>query len=176
MEELEAPAEDRFGSLLLPRYRATVLPEWTDRNDHLNNAYYLVCVQSAFTTALKLWRGEAGQDRGGTGNYTMQSLVTHFRELRRGARLLIVPRLIGVDEKRTHVFVELYNEDEGYLGAAIEKTSINVARGQPPAVADFSDEMRRRLREVQTWHAEAPLPAGIRPQLALNPRTSYPRD
>jgi acyl-CoA thioesterase FadM len=176
MTETEAPAQqDRFGSLVLPRYRASVLPEWTDRNDHLNNAYYLVSVQSAFIDAMKFWRGEAHLDRPSMGNFTMQSLVTHLRELRRGARLLIISRLIGVDEKRTHVLIELYNEDEGYLGAVIEKTSINVARGRPPAVTNFSGDMRRRLEDVLASHADAPMPAGMQPALVLNPRLSKGR-
>ena len=120
---------------------------------------------------MKLWRGEAHLERSSMGNFTMQSLVTHLRELRLGARLLVIPRLIGVDEKRTHVFIELYNEDEGYLGAVIEKTSINVVRGHPPVVTAFSDDMRRRLQEVLTLHAAAPMPADIRLQLALNSRS-----
>jgi acyl-CoA thioesterase FadM len=166
-----SPAHDRFGSPGLPRYRAVVIPEWTDRNEHLNNSYYLVAVQSAHTAALKLWRGEAHRERGSTGNFTMQSLVTHVRELTLGANLLIIPRLVAVDEKRVHVLIELYDEHEGYLGAVIEKTSINVARGRPPKVTDFSDEMRQRLQAVVALHAEAPMPSGIRPGLVLNPRS-----
>lgn len=161
---------DRFGSLLLPRFRATVVPEWTDRNKHLNNAYYLIAVQSAYIAALKLWRGESELERSSTGNFTMQSLVTHLRELRLGASLLIVPRLLALDEKRTHVLIELHNEDEGFLGATIEKTSINVVRGQPPAVAALPDAIRERLTEVQRLHATLPMPKGVRPVLALNPR------
>jgi acyl-CoA thioester hydrolase len=168
--EASVAGHDRFGSLVLPRYRATVLPEWADRNNHLNNAYYLVAVQSGFIDAMKLWKGESHLERSSMGNFTMQSLVTHLRELRLGARLLVIPRLIGVDEKRTHVFIELHNEDEGYLGAVIEKTSINVARGRPPTVTTFSDEVRSLLEEVLARHAAAPLPAGIRPGLVLNPR------
>jgi acyl-CoA thioester hydrolase len=106
------------------------------------------------------------------GHFTMQSLVTHLRELRLGARLLVIPRLIGVDEKRTHVFIELYNEDEDYLGAVIEKTSINVVRGPPPAVTNFSDAVRRGLDEIMASHVKAPLPAGMQPGLMLNPRRS----
>jgi acyl-CoA thioester hydrolase len=172
MSEIEAPVaqQDRFGLLVLPRYRAAVLPEWADRNDHLNNAYYLVAVQSGFIAAMKLWRGEAHLERSSMGNFTMQSLVTHLRELRLGARLLVIPRLIRVDEKRTHVFIELYNEDEGYLGAVIEKTSINVARGRPPAVTNFSDDVRRGLEKIVASHAEAPMPADMQPRLVLNPR------
>ena len=172
MTASQAPVagEDRFGSLLLPRYRAAVIPEWSDRNKHLNNAYYLIAVQGAYLGALKLWRGEAEQERSSTGNFTMQSLVTHLRELRLGAPLLIIPRLIGVDEKRAHVLIELYNEDEGYLGAVIEKTSINVTRGQPPVVSRFSDDVRRRLQDVLTSHTGLPLPSGVAPSLALNPR------
>ena len=171
-ETRPSPARgDKFGSSLLPRYRALVIPEWADRNEHLNNSYYLLAVQSAHTAALKLWRGEAQKERGSTGNFTMQSLVTHVHELRLGASLLIIPRLVAVDEKRVHVFIELYNEDKGYLGAVIEKTSINVARGRPPKVTDFSDEMRGRLQAVVALHAEAPMPAGMRPGLVLNPRS-----
>jgi acyl-CoA thioester hydrolase len=171
MAETAATAgEDRFGFLLLPRYRAAVLPEWTDRNNHLNNAYYLIAVQGPYIDAVKHWRGEAHKERSSTGNFTMQSLVTHLRELRAGARLLIIPRLIGLDEKRTHALIEIYNEDEGCLGAVIEKTSINVARGEPPAVTRFSDEIFARLRDVLAAHAGVPMPAGIRPSLALDPR------
>jgi acyl-CoA thioester hydrolase len=179
MAEIEASAagEDRFGSLLLPRYRAAVVPEWTDRNNHLNNAYYLVAVQGPYIAALQHWRGEAHLDRSSTGNFTMQSLVTHLSELRAGAKLLIVPRLIGLDEKRTHVLIELYNEDEGFLGAVIEKTTINVARGDPPVVTEFSADIRRRLQEVLAAHSGVPLPPGIQPGLALNPRrTGMPSD
>jgi acyl-CoA thioester hydrolase len=168
--EASLAGEDAFGSLRLPRYRAAVIPEWTDRNNHLNNAYYLIAVQGAYIAALRLWRGEADQERSSTGNFTMQSLVTHLRELRLGAKLLIIPRLVGLDEKRTHVLIELYNEDEGYLGAVIEKTSINVARGHPPVVTSFSEEVRRGLQEVLAAHAGAPLREGIQPALALNPR------
>jgi acyl-CoA thioester hydrolase len=163
--------DDRFGSSLLPRYRAAVLPQWADRNEHLNNSYYLVAVQGAYIAALQQWRGEADKERSSTGNFTMQSLVTHLRELRLGAGLLIVPRLLAVDEKRTHVLIELYNEDKGFLGAVIEKTSINVIRGRPPKVANFSDEMRERLQAVAAAHADAAMPAGVRPILALNPRS-----
>jgi acyl-CoA thioester hydrolase len=174
MTDAEAPPgqQDRFGSLILPRYHGAVIPEWTDRNQHLNNAYYLIAVQGAFIAALKLWRGEERQDRSSTGSFTMQSLVTHLRELRLGAKLLIIPRLIGLDEKRTHVLIELYNEDEGYLGAVIEKTSINVARGQPPVVANFSEGIQRRLQDVLALHGNLPMPGGIAPKLPLDPRQS----
>ena len=163
--------DERFGSPILPRYRAAVLPQWADRNEHLNNSYYLVAVQGAYIAALQHWRGEGHKERSSTGNFTMQSLVTHVRELKLGANLLIVPRLLAVDEKRTHVLIALYNEDKGFLGAVIEKTSINVIRGRPPKVANFSDEMRERLQVVAATHAEAPMPSGVRPVLALNPRS-----
>lgn len=173
MTEIESSTADtdRFGSVLLPRYRASVLSEWADRNNHLNNAYYLVCVQSAFLHALRHWRGESGQPRSSTGNYTMQSLVTHFRELRAGAGLLIIPRLLGMDDKRTHVLVEIHDEDRGVLGAVIEKTSINVARGQPPSVVPFSHDVRTHLEAVLASHAGIPLPKGVQIGLLLNPRS-----
>jgi acyl-CoA thioester hydrolase len=171
-EIVPSPAhDDGFGSRIVPRYRVAVIPEWADRNDHLNNSYYLVAVQSAYTAALRLWRGEPDRERSSTGNFTMQSLVTHLRELRLGANLLVVPRLVAVDEKRAHVFIELYNEDKGFLGAVIEKTSINVVRGRPPKAANFSDEMRDQLQAVVATHADAPMPSGVRPVLALNPRS-----
>ena len=128
-------------------------------------------MQSAFLDALRSWRGEGGLLPTSTGSYTMQSLVTHMRELRAGARLLIIPRLLGVDEKRTHVLIEIHDEDRGFLGAVIEKTSINVARTQPPSVTPFSQDVRTHLEEVLALHAKTPLPPGVRVCLALNPRS-----
>ena len=163
-------ASDSFGSLSLYRERAVVLREWTDRNGHLNNSYYLVCVQNSFVRSMKLWRGEAHLERSSTGNFTMQSLVTHFRELREGVNLLLTARLLGVDEKRTHVFIEVYNEDSGCLGAVVEKTSINVVRGDPPRVTNFANDVSAELHRVAALHRQAKMPAGVRPNLPLNPR------
>jgi acyl-CoA thioester hydrolase len=90
---------DTPSSSPLPRYRAIVLPEWTDRNEHLNNAFYLVLVQEAYIQALKTWRGEGHLPRTSTGSFTMQSLVTYLREIRKGARVEIVPRLLGLSRR-----------------------------------------------------------------------------
>src|SRR3954465_11903831 len=92
----------------LPTYELTVRKEWIDRNDHMNNSFYLLASQEACLGALRTWRGDFTEGgRGPFGNFVTQALVTYIREVRFGIHLSIRCRLVSCDEKRSHVYAEL---------------------------------------------------------------------
>src|SRR5215813_12548192 len=84
---------------VLPTYDVTIRKEWIDRNDHMNNSFYLLASQGGCLGALRVWRGDYVEgERGPFGNFVTQALVTYIREVRFGIRLSIRCRLVGCDE------------------------------------------------------------------------------
>ena len=166
--EGSAPPADRFD---LPTYDVAIRQEWIDRNDHMNNSFYLVASQTASLGALRLWRGDFVEtERGPFGNFVTQALVTYIREVRFGIRLSIRCRLIGCDEKRSHVYAEMIDGDSSKLLAVVERTSINVLRGHPAKVVPYPDAVQSNLAAIQRQHAGAPFFEQRSPLLQLNNR------
>jgi acyl-CoA thioester hydrolase len=152
----------------LLHYMADVRPEWIDRNDHMNNSYYLVISQHACLDSIRTWRGDTTPNaRGAFGNFITQALVTYIREIRSGTSLRIQCRLSACDAKRAHVYAELINSDNGKLAATVERTSINVLRGHPPKVVPYPEDVFANLKAVMASHAGLPYLEGRRPLLTL---------
>jgi hypothetical protein len=72
------------GQLLTP-WRGTVLPEWTDYNGHLRDAYYLL-VFSMATDAMMDMIGldEAGRAATGHSMFTLESHINYLLEVKQG--------------------------------------------------------------------------------------------
>jgi acyl-CoA thioesterase FadM len=152
----------------LPTYDATVRKEWIDRNDHMNNSFYLLASQEACLGALRLWRGDfTAGDRAPFGNFVTQALVTYIREVRFGIRLSIRCRLVSCDEKRSHVYAEMIDGENFRLLATVERASINILRGHPPKVVSYPDVVQSNLNAVQRRHAEVPFLEQRSPLLQL---------
>ena len=157
----------------LPTYDVTVRKEWIDRNDHMNNSFYLLASQEACLGALRRWRGDFTEgQRAPFGNFVTQALVTYIREVRFGIRLSIRCRLVGCDQKRSHVYAEMIDGENFKLLATVERTSINVVRGHPPKVVPYPDVVRSNLNEVQRRHAAAPYLEQRSPLLQLKQNRS----
>ena len=151
----EGPALQELDGL--PVYDVTVLQEWIDRNDHMNNSFYLIASQTACLGALRLWRGDSVEGgRSPFGNFATQALVTYIREVRFGIRLKIRCRLFACDEKRSHVYGEMIDGDSLKLLAVVERTTINVRRGHPPKVVPYPDAVQANLKAMERRHAGAP--------------------
>ena len=140
----------------LQSYDVAIRKEWIDRNDHMNNSFYLLASQEACLGALRLWRGDFTEgQRAPFGNFVIQALVTYIREVRFGIRLSIRCRLVDCDEKRAHVYAEMIDLEKSKLLATVERTSINVMRGHPPKVVPYPDAVQSNLKAVQRRHAAA---------------------
>ena len=155
----------------LLQYRAEVRPDWIDRNDHMNNSFYLLISQEACLHSIRAWRGDAPSNGAGPfGNFITQALVTYIREIRRGTLLTIQCRLANCDAKRALVYAEMINSENGKLAATVERTSVNVIRAHPPKAAPYPTEVYANLRSVEQSHSGVPYLEGRSPVLALNSR------
>lgn len=134
-----------------------VEPQWTDYNGHLNMAYYNVLFDRANDDAL----ARLGMNLDYVKNrrltiYTAEIHVTYVRELHQGQKVYATFQLIDHDEKRLHVFQELYHED-GWLAATSEQLALHIDMSGPK-VAPFPEDVAANVKAMAGQHTALPRP------------------
>jgi acyl-CoA thioester hydrolase len=144
---------------LVDLHRATVLPEWTDYNGHMNLAYYLLAFDHAtddFFGVLDV--GHAYRLRAGHSLFTLEAHVTYERELNAGDPLRVTTQLLDADAKRLRYFHRMYHAEAGFLAATNELLSIHVNLSTRRA-APFPQEAAARIGALLAEHRKLPFPA-----------------
>ena len=146
----------------------TVLPEWIDYNGHMNVAFYVRAFDLASDDVFEfLGCGESGVADRAMGPFSMQNQVCYLREVKEGAPLAFTFRLLDHDQKRIHMFMEMFHAEEGYLAATMEQLTMNVDLNLR-ASADYPPDVRARLEKLMDLHKDlarppqAGAPIGIR--------------
>jgi acyl-CoA thioester hydrolase len=139
-------------------HTAEVLPEWIDRNGHLNLAYYIVIFDQA-TDALfdALGIGSRFTDITGTSLFIVETHTTYERELKLGEQVSVNATLIGADAKRLHFTHEMFRTD-GTRAASHELMAVHVDMATRRS-APFSEATQARLSAAVAAHATLPRPA-----------------
>ncbi len=121
----------------LMKIRTThVLPEWIDHNNHLNVAYYVLIFDQSLDELLdhieltRPYRKESGNTV-----YVLETHVCYLQEVKEGDPLEIFVRVVDCDEKRIHLFLEMYHQTEGYLAATSEQMIIHIDSSGPKATS-----------------------------------------
>ena len=142
----------------LPRSRPMVVrPEWIDFNGHLNMAYYNVLFDQAVDEIYEdLGFGPAYRKTGFT-TYVVEFHVCYLRELHEGDRVSVTLQLIDFDEKRFHLFQELWHED-GWCAATGEGLTLHIDQSGP-RVAPMPAHILANLQALKDRTAHLPLPA-----------------
>ena len=135
-------------------------PQWTDYNGHLNMAYYNVLFDRAGDAGL----AALGMDLDYVKNrrmtiYTAEIHVTYVQELHAGQKVYATYQLVDFDEKRLHVFQELYHED-GWLAATSENMSLHIDQSGPK-VAPFPEDIFEKVKAMGEAHAALPRPERV---------------
>ena len=157
------------GASLIPAplwlYTATVLPDWIDYNGHMRDGHYAIAFSAATDAVLDyLDLGAEYRARSGCALYTVEVHLHFMRELKAEARLKFASLVLGVDERRLHVFHSLYHAAEDYLAATNEVMLLHVdAR---PRVSPMPAEQRARAEAVSAAHRAAPRPPQVGGQIA----------
>jgi acyl-CoA thioesterase FadM len=131
-----------------------VPPEWIDYNGHMMDAYYFI----AFTEATEAFLdhvglGAAYQARTGSGIYTAESHLCFVSGVEAGAALRYQTQLLGVDEKRMHVFHQMTSAEN--LSATCELMFLHVSDGR---VRPMPPEPSAAAAALAARHAALPRP------------------
>ncbi len=137
-----------------------VEPQWTDYNGHLNMAYYNVLFDRAADHGLSVLgiNLDYVQNRKLT-IYTAEIHVCYLRELHQSQQVYATFHLVDFDEKRLHVFQQLYHED-GWLAATSEVLSLHIDMSGPK-VAAFPQDIMASVKAMAAEHAKLERPERV---------------
>lgn len=92
---------------------AKVLPEWLDYNDHMNVAYYIAVFDIGIDD-LKAVYGISGSyiESEKRSTVALEAHITYQNEASIDEELLVRSRILDFDEKRTHLYQEMFRGDD----------------------------------------------------------------
>ena len=138
-------------------HEARVLPEWVDYNGHMTESRYLQVFGDS-SDALSRYVGIDGNyHAAGMTYYTVETHMMHLKEVAAEEPLHVTTQVLGVDEKRLHVFHTLYGTRDEVRLASAEQMLLHVdtrAGGACPARPD----VLARVQRIAGAHAALPKP------------------
>lgn len=151
-------------------HREVVQPSWTDYNNHLNDAYYLVIFSHA-TDALMDHIGldAAGRERTKCSLFTAELHLNYLKEVKGGANVRVDTQILGLDAKRLHLFHTLHVGDEVEPAATNEQMQLHMDM-TGPKVAPFRPDVFAILEVIAKEHAALARPANAGRSIGLPPK------
>ena len=142
----------------LELWSETVLPDWIDYNGHMNVAYYTLVFDHAVDAFYKyVGLGRDYRDRTNNSTFAVEHHITYDREVVEGDPVRCTARLMGFDEKRIHLYHEMYHAADGYLAATCEFLSLHIDLSIR-RVTPLPGEVRDKLAEILAVHGQMPPP------------------
>ncbi len=120
--------------------------EWTDYNNHLNMAYYVLIFDVAWEVMLKKFNmGEQSAKSSGMSTMVVETNTTYDNEIKEGDEVEILLTFFDHDKKRLHFRMEMIEKKTKKLSSTIEMLSLHVDLNIRK-VAEF-DQKRTKLMD-----------------------------
>jgi carnitine 3-dehydrogenase len=140
------------------RIETQVRPEWIDYNGHMTDSRYLQVFGDATDALFRSAGVDDAYRRSGRALYTVESHVTHGAEAKALEPLYVLTRILGVDEKRVHLFHGLHRRRDDALVATGEQMYLHVdARAGKASPMDTA--VRGKLEALRAAQAGSVPPA-----------------
>jgi carnitine 3-dehydrogenase len=143
------------GPLRLPVRR--VPPDWVDYNGHVHESRYLELFADATDGLLGTIGVDSGYLADGGSFFTVETHLSHLRQLVAGDRVYVTTQVLDSDDKRLHVFHVLLRESEADPVATAEQMLLHVDTGSGRAAAS-REPVRGQVAELTGRHAALPRP------------------
>jgi carnitine 3-dehydrogenase len=132
-----------------------VLPGWIDYNGHMTESRYLFASSETCDAFLRLIGADMAYVQGGHSYYTAETHIRHLGEAKLGDHLTGRVQVLGADEKRLHLWIEIARGDA--VVATIEQMLLHVdmASGRTCPAAP---EVLAKVADIATAHAALPRP------------------
>jgi len=156
--ERTVPAVTADGSttgLLL--HRARVPAAWIDYNGHVHESRYLQLFADATDALLAAVGLDAGYLAGGASYFTVETHLSHLRQLEAGDAVGVTTQVLAADEKRLHVFHVLCRDGDDDPVATAEQMLLHVDTHSGRA-APARDGVLERVLRLRDEHAALPRP------------------
>lgn len=136
-----------------------VPPDWTDYNNHMNEARYLQCFGDASDVLMRMVGCDAEYIASGGSYFTVETHIRHIGEVGVNEPIYTETQVLAGLGKKMHLFHHLYHAD-GRLLATGEHLLIHVSLATR-AVSEPSSEIAQKLTHIANLHAALPTPAGV---------------
>ncbi len=148
---------DGDGNGVLRLHGRRVPPEWVDYNGHVHESRYLQLFADATDALLGVVGVDAGYLAAGGSYFTVETHLSHLRQLVAGDRVHVTTQVLDSDEKRLHVFHVLRRDGEAEPLATAEQMLLHVdtASGR---VAPSREPVRERVADLTRRHTALPRP------------------
>ena len=121
--------------------------EWTDYNEHLNMAYYVLIFDKTWEVILEKFKmGEHSAKNTKMSTMVVETHTTYNNEVRQGDEVEIVLTFFDHDKKRLHFRLEMLEKNTKKLSATMEWVSLYVNLKERK-VAEFEDEKIKIMDE-----------------------------
>ena len=135
---------------------AEVVGDWIDYNGHMNEGYYAVAFGDASDDYL-IHAGfdEAYRQRERATFYTVETHIRYLDELKLGDPLCFRTWVLGVDERKLHLFHSMRHATDGFVAATQEAFLLHVDM-EAPAVRPMTPSLlaameHDRVGNRQDW-------------------------
>ena len=114
--------------------------EWTDYNNHMNVAYYVLVFDEAWEVMLKKFKmGENSAKTTEMSTMVVETYITYNNEVKEGEAVDIFLTYFDHDKKRLHYRLEMIEKSSKKLSATIELLSLYVNLKERK-VSEFENE------------------------------------
>tara|TARA_B100000686_G_scaffold151750_1_gene158970 strand:+ start:515 stop:982 length:468 start_codon:yes stop_codon:yes gene_type:complete len=121
--------------------------DWTDYNEHMNMAYYVLIFDLAWEVILEKFKmGEHSARTTQKSTMVVETHTTYNNEVNQGDEVDIVLTYFDHDKKRLHFKLEMYEKSKKTLSATIEMLSLYIDLNKRK-VAEFEDEKIKIMDE-----------------------------
>jgi carnitine 3-dehydrogenase len=147
-------------------YDGRVEPGWVDYNGHMTESRYLQVFGVAADALARRVGIDAAYLAAGFNYYTVETHMMHRREVADGEPIHVTTQLLGMDEKRLHVFHSLYRTKDDVLLASGEQMLLHVDTKENRACPVRAD-IRARLQHIAEAQRGLPRPGAAGRGIAL---------
>ena len=114
--------------------------EWTDYNNHMNMAYYVLVFDQIWEIILEKFKmGEQSAKTANMSTMVVETHTTYNNEVKEGDKVEINLTFFDHDKKRLHFKMEMIEKSSKKLSATLEMLSLYIDLNKR-RVAEFEDE------------------------------------
>ena len=135
-----------------------VPPDWTDYNNHMNEARYLQAFADATDAFMRLIGADADYIAGGLSYFTAETHIRHIDEVKALEPIRIDTQVLLGQGKKMHLFHTMRHAD-GRMLATGEHMLLHVDLNTR-STCDPAPAVKAKLEEIAALHAVLPTPKG----------------